>query len=608
MAGWVFLGLWICRNAPYGSGTDESIRYVAFAAATNRWAGAEDFSRFGVGEYYYPPLYFLLFAPFFGDEPSFTTGYPFDRTNRLLGDGGALIASKEYLRTVPPELIRLYRTAKVVSLLCGLGVLLCLLQTIRLLAGPACSPWVVLGGVAPVVLLPQFLYYQTLVNNDALVNLLGALAVLCFTSAALRAGRGDAAAGGRMAAACAVAVGLGLLTKQSALAVVPLPAALAALPLVAESGAPLSRRAAQAARRAVLLGGIVLAAGGWWPVRALLAGDPAGFEAQRLAHPWAARTPDVSLAHLWWTLGELARNYLGLFAGALYGIPDWVFLAYLALGVGVTAWLTHALAGSRDRWRSAGQVPLRGYVVAVLAGTVLFNLTLALVYNTRFSAPYGRLLFPTLAAGHALFALALWRAAAGRRPGGVAVPVVLMTAVLAVLFAWTFLLRVAPAVRQPAENIVSIGFSPPNRAAERYLGPVWDFKLVQPMRLPPGRLLGLRLGIVRLSALPQAGTVLHARLHVLGPDGALRSEHLFRPRALGELDGPQRWAELTLETPLDLAAETPVTLRLAADRSWFFGRNFEYHLIPLRYSPRLEPLVVNGRQAGLGLPVAAVYQ
>jgi hypothetical protein len=39
---WLALGLWICFAAPFASGTDESIRYVAFAAATNRWASEQD--------------------------------------------------------------------------------------------------------------------------------------------------------------------------------------------------------------------------------------------------------------------------------------------------------------------------------------------------------------------------------------------------------------------------------------------------------------------------------------------------------------------------------------------------------------------------------------
>ena len=42
-------------NAPFASGTDESIRYVAFAAAKNRWATEEDFHRYGIEHFYYSP-------------------------------------------------------------------------------------------------------------------------------------------------------------------------------------------------------------------------------------------------------------------------------------------------------------------------------------------------------------------------------------------------------------------------------------------------------------------------------------------------------------------------------------------------------------------------
>jgi hypothetical protein len=40
---WLACGLWAAMNAPFGSGTDESISYVAFAAAKNRWATEADF-------------------------------------------------------------------------------------------------------------------------------------------------------------------------------------------------------------------------------------------------------------------------------------------------------------------------------------------------------------------------------------------------------------------------------------------------------------------------------------------------------------------------------------------------------------------------------------
>jgi hypothetical protein len=122
---WLALGLWICFAAPFASGTDESIRYVAFAAAANRWATAQDATNYGVDHYYYPPLYFLMFAPFYGEEPSFMTGYPLSVLNYLhplrLNGSRQLVLPRD-LQQIPVPLLRLYRTAKVVSLLLGLGV------------------------------------------------------------------------------------------------------------------------------------------------------------------------------------------------------------------------------------------------------------------------------------------------------------------------------------------------------------------------------------------------------------------------------------------------------------------------------------------------------
>ena len=121
---WLGLGLWFALKAPFGSGTDESIKYVAFAAAKNRWATEEDFRRYGIEHFYYPPLYFLVFAPFWGDEPSFVEGYPAvelpDIDPNYLNLAGRRVVSAGYQSRVPPPLERLYRQAKLFSL--GLGL------------------------------------------------------------------------------------------------------------------------------------------------------------------------------------------------------------------------------------------------------------------------------------------------------------------------------------------------------------------------------------------------------------------------------------------------------------------------------------------------------
>ncbi len=353
VAVWLCLGWWITRVSPYASGTDESIRYVAFAAAANRWAARDDYRRYGIEHFYYPPLYFLMFAPFYGPEPAFLDGYPAGLANdpdRDMRRGGTLTVSKEYVRKVPPELDRLYRSAKLASLAFGLGVILAVAATIALLVGGPGHRWLVLAGTAPVVLLPQFLYYQTLVNNDALLNLLSALAILAFVVAMRRAGQGRPNASLAWGLAVSALIGLGILTKQSALVLMPLPVALASLPLI-DDGEPAGRRWKRAAVRLGIFLPVIFLAGGWWLLHSLLEGDPFGIGAQSISHAWAFRTRELDWGFLWNVLSRSARTYVALFAGALYGIPDRIYLCYLALSAAF-------LAGFGIRWavdRRAGE-------------------------------------------------------------------------------------------------------------------------------------------------------------------------------------------------------------------------------------------------------------
>ena len=214
---WLCLGVWIVANAPFASGTDESIRYVAFAAAKNRWATEEDFHRYGIKHFYYPPLYHLLFAPIWGEDPSFVDAYPQEQPDRnYMNRAGRRTVSEDFLSRVPQPLNRLYRAAKLLSLFFGSIVILALAATLRLLFPGPSGWWAVLLGTAPVILLPQFLYYQTLVNNDCLLNALAALATLAFTAAVLAAERGNERRFFALSIAVGVCVGLAILTKMSA--------------------------------------------------------------------------------------------------------------------------------------------------------------------------------------------------------------------------------------------------------------------------------------------------------------------------------------------------------------------------------------------------------
>lgn len=607
LAAWISLGVWICLSAPFGSGTDESIRSVAFAAATNRWATSADAEAFGISDFYYPPLYFLLFAPFYGNRPAFTAEFPSMSGNiALRWAGSARLVATEDLARVQPELLLLYRNAKLLSLLFGLGVVACLVASVRVLFEGECRPWLVLGAAGPLLLLPQFLYYHTLVNNDCLVNLLCALALASFIVAARRCGEGECAALSRWGMLCAGWVGLGLLTKQSAIVVAPLLPALAWLRWRCRRNLAPRRRLLDAAGHFFVLATVTVATGGWWVLRSALAGDPAGLNDQRLAHDWAFRAAQLGPGQFLSLLNDVGRTFIALFAGSYYGIPDRIYAAYLVIAAGVAT----ALAVSILRRRGTALAPGTPTIIArgvypVLAAAVVFNLLLILVYNTRVLAPHGRLLFPTLVASGALLAVSL-RVISGGRRRRLAPLVCTLLLLLGGLFSWVFTQRLAPAVVQPAENLVPLGVIADG--VTKPLGPIWGGTVEQPMLLPAGRLAGFRIWIGRRSSLPQFGAVLHARLRATSASGT--AEHALKPTSIGENGSPDRWTDVELTAPLDLPGMTPALLVLRADKPWFRtpGTDFAYELTTLEHSPRLQPLLADGRPSGLGLAVTAVYR
>ena len=608
LALWISLGTWICFAAPYGSGTDESIRYVAFVAATNRWASPQDATAFGIDHFYYPPLYYLLFAPFYGNEPAFTTAYPASVVDPLRFNGGRQLVPRDFLRQVPRELLQLYRTAKMVSLLFGVGIVACLVAALRLLFSGPNRDWLILGGTAPLLLLPQFLYYQTLVNNDCLVNFLCALALLFFINAARTTVLEGEAATRRWGILCAAAIGLGLLTKQSAVVLTPLLPALACLRVRSVVQPPGGgRRFVGALHHFLLLAGVCFLSGGWWLLRSALANDLVGLKVQQLAHPWAFEPHSFSWHFLGNLAGGVTRSYVALFAGELYGIPGWTFLLYLVFAATLGAAFVWA-AIIRLIGRKPGNRPasLRRLVWIMLATTLSLNLGLIVLYNLEVIAPHGRLLFPSLLALHAFFALGLHLSVGnGRRP--LAALVCVMIVYLGGLFLWTFRARMVTAVLQPDEHLVPLGINP---GSEPYpLGPLWGKRLAQPLLLPPGRIAGLRLPISCTSYLPQFGTVVHARLRTFGT-GSDSREYRFVPCSIADSDGSDGWTDLVLQTPVDLERPTPALLLLEARQPWFRfpGVEFGYQLIPLDVSPRLRPLAVDGRASALGLVLTAVYR
>jgi hypothetical protein len=520
--------------------------------------------------------------------------------------GSTRLVTTEDLAQVPPELIRLYRTAKLLSLLFGVGIVASLVASLRLLFSGENRPWLVLGTAGSLLLLPQFLYYHTLVNNDCLVNLLCALALLCFIAAARRYAGGDRIPAARRGIACAIFTGLGLLTKQSAAVLVPLLPGLVWLRWRCQGNLAPRPRVFDALKHFFVLAATTVAAGGWWVLRSSLAGDPAGLKDQRLAHDWAFRSIELTPELFAKVVIDVTRTFIALFAGSFYGIPDWLYAIYLLIAAVILISLTVTVL-RRRREILAVRTPcgLSRFVWSTLAFTVALNLVLIVVYNVQVVAPHGRLLFPTLVASGALFAGALQIISSGRRCV-LASLVCALVLIQAGLFAWTFRNRMVPAVVQPSEHLLPLGVIPDGSTLP--LGPIWGGTVQQPLSLLPGRLGGFRILIGRNSSLPQFGTVLHARLRTsLAPGSA---DHEFKPCSFRENGSADRWTEIELTAPLDLSEKTPALLLLQADKPWLHtpGINIYYEITTLESSPLLQPMIVDGQPTAYGLVISAVYR
>ncbi len=329
---------------------------------------------------------------------------------------------------------------RLVSLGLGAVTVLCTYVLARLLWPD--RPVLALGAATFVALNPQFVALSAGVTNDNLLNALFSLSLVC----ALRCMR-DGAAWSRWAMLGGL-VGLGLLTKQSALLLLPL-GLLAVVwqqgevPSTALRTGPFSRRKVLADGGAFLAAALVV--GGWWYGRnAILYGDPLGLEPH-----FASQIPltNFGLTELLMT----ARSYWAAFGWApilveppMYAVAGLVMLAGLA-GIVVASCPGSSLRQAQGRLlpptlrvfrnpkglRGSGQaqgtlLPPRGgdrggglWREPTMTRRGLVLLMLAFVLNAAgfvrwaiaTGAPCGRLLFPTLPAVGVLSAwgLSQWR-------------------------------------------------------------------------------------------------------------------------------------------------------------------------------------------------------
>lgn len=368
---------------PVGEAPDEAdhVRFVEIVRETGQLPTIpRDSARYSY-EAEQPPLYYLLQAawmdvlwpdnrllPDLKPNPAFSaeTNFSFERhtpPNVFLHDYPAS-------RDVPVHIMRLLST------LLGLITLLFLWWAARV-AWPQ-SRGVALGAIGFAAFLPGFSFTSATVSNDALAATAGALALL---GCVYMLKRGLTV---RTVLLLGAAVGLGMLSKRSFIAMLPL---LVLVPLLA----PGSTRNQQAKGIGAALGVALLI--GMWPLVANLFtyGDPFA-TAATLAATQELISPLQGRPGYWLSPGyhlALYNSLWGAFGIRSIDLPNLVYALYYAL-------LLLAIVGLMRRRRDLTGMQKK---VLLVLGAIIVLINAGVAYqNTQFWAVQGRLLLPGLAA------------------------------------------------------------------------------------------------------------------------------------------------------------------------------------------------------------------
>jgi hypothetical protein len=331
------------------------------------------------------------------------------------------------------------------SLCLGAATVYLAWRTVKLLFARA--PALALSVAGAVAFVPQFLFITSSVNNDNFMTCLGALALYLLLRG-LREGTRDKNIARWILMGSAL--GLALLAKLSALALLPLAGLVVAL--VAWH----HRSWRVAGRLALAVGLPALAVAGWWYVRnAVLYGEPTGLTAM-----WevVGRRDDFGVK-LWGEFRGLRYSFWGLFGWFSIAMPDWVYrvldvfsvLAIAGLLLEVIRWAQWGLgrgAWSAFRYREpewgAAYRPLSLALMAAWLGAVALSLVR---WTSLTQGSQGRLLFAAIVpiATFLVLGLRAWFLPRTRDAGGAILIICLLTLAAAVPWGW-----IAPQYARPA--------------------------------------------------------------------------------------------------------------------------------------------------------------
>ena len=239
---------------------------------------------------------------------------------------------------------------------------------------------------------------------------------------------------------------------MTALVLLPLGLGIALVRLAADSDLPLRRRISRVLSLEATLALVVFFSGGWWIAYKASQGDWNSIKAQQIAHPWAVINAGLLADPIWWYARalQLVRSYYALFSGALFvSVPDLVLAIWLLVPLTAAAFAAVVLVmrlrdGAAPR-PADSERRFRPFIWGTLAGILFLNIVSVMLNLRFFLAAYGRLLFPSIVAMHAIMVAIFMRALS--RPRALAAVTLGIVMVCGLLFGWTAWYRLAPTVR-----------------------------------------------------------------------------------------------------------------------------------------------------------------
>ncbi|GAC1544978.1 MAG: hypothetical protein NVS2B7_19520 [Herpetosiphon sp.] len=436
---------------PLGEGPDETGHwdYALFLARTGHLPNQSGDQPDVPGEGHQPPLAYWLLQPVLRSLPAEQRTLVVQGNPDFRWAGGS--EPNAYLHGVrenPPfrGALQAWHLARGISIALGSATIILCWATARMVFSQRRG--IALGAAAVLGWNPQWIFQHSLVSNDPLTIavsaalIFGCVATLVVTPPAPR---GVACTrrtiGGRyaIAALLGLILGLLLLSKQSGLALLPLPILTAALGMRLHSW----RHRFGAAATVLSMAGLIA---GWWYLRNLhLYGDPLGLRTYRrtfASHDFNAGSWASWRDGLW----TLFRSSWGLFGWQTVPLPGYLYILLLWTLILAVPGLGSSIA--RGWWHSRSRL-----AALLVMTTVLVVIWLLLFALTAGSVAWqGRFLF-LAAVPLAIFLSAGWAALVPRSIGLYAVAGALLALAAAVPTAY---LRPAYALQSRMEQDVPV--------------------------------------------------------------------------------------------------------------------------------------------------------